>query len=400
MATAIAELDPAYPAYRRLQEALPRYRRIAAAGDQPALPGEGMVRPGERYDGATQLAAFLQRTGDLRKSHRGDLYDGSLAVAVRRFQRRHGLPDDGIIGAETRRELDVPLSRRVRQIELALERWRSIPSFERPPVLVNIPEFKLYALDENLRPALEMKVIVGQALLHNTLVFQSTISSLVFQPTWNVPPSIQQSEIVPRLQRDRGYLARKGFEVVRHGQASSGTSAVTDSILADLRAGRRAIRQKPGSANALGQLKFVLRNDGNIYLHDTPSKELFDEARRDFSHGCIRVQQPAALAAWLLRDTAGWTGARIQRAMRSGDGTRELSLGAPVPILMMYATAAVAPDGEVRFFRDIYGYDERLERELMQRRAGDRMAEASEVPGSERGSRPRAAVQPDPDNGR
>jgi len=287
-----------------------------------------------------------------------------MVDAVKHFQRRHGLEADGALGTDTVVQLNVPLNERVKQLQFTLERYRWIPpDFPQPPIVVNIPEFKLRTLRRQPAPFLSMRVVVGKAYGHKTPVFADYMRYVIFRPYWNVPMSIQFGELVPKIRRDRDYLAEHGFEVT----TSSGTvvteGAVDDDVLRQLRSGALTIRQKPGPKNALGLVKFIFPNHYNVYLHSTPQPELFLKKRRDFSHGCIRVQDPVALAAWVLRDKPAWSLDKIQAAM-NGNQTIQVGLDKPIPVLILYSTAVVEPDGEVRFFRDIYGYDSAMEKAL------------------------------------
>jgi murein L,D-transpeptidase YcbB/YkuD len=276
---------------------------------------------------------------------------------VKHFQRRHGLQPDGVLGKETVAQLNVPLSQRVQQLQYALERYRWIPSsFPQPPIIVNLPEFRLRTMRRQPAPFLTMRVVVGKAFGHQTPVFADYMRYVVFRPYWEVPMSIQFAELVPKVRRDRGYLADHGFEVTTSDGTVVTDGTVSDDVLSELRSGSLSIRQKPGPKNALGLVKFIFPNRYNVYLHSTPAPELFLKARRDFSHGCIRVQNPAALAAWVLRDKPEWTLDKINAAM-NGDQTIQVDLDKPIPVLILYTTAVVEPDGEVRFFKDIYNYD-------------------------------------------
>jgi murein L,D-transpeptidase YcbB/YkuD len=187
---------------------------------------------------------------------------------------------------------------------------------------------------------------------------------VVFRPYWNVPASIQRSEIVPALQKDRDYIAKKGFEVIMPGGQVVTSGAITDEVLAQLRSGKLEVRQKPGATNALGLVKLMFPNEYNVYLHDTPSPQLFSQTRRDFSHGCIRVEKPAELAAWVLRDKPDWSLEKVQAGMKSGKDNMQVDLTKPIPVLILYGTAVVDPDGQVHFFDDIYGYDDELKQAL------------------------------------
>jgi murein L,D-transpeptidase YcbB/YkuD len=256
--------------------------------------------------------------------------------------------------------LNTPLSQRVRQLELVLERWRWVPhSFARPPIVVNIPEFRLRAYDDRYRPELEMKVVVGKAYRHKTPVFSSEMTHLIFRPYWDVPLSIQRAELVPKMVKDPAYLAENDYEIVDSRRQLISTRAVSADMLAQLRSGKLFIRQVPGEKNALGLVKFLFPNEYNVYLHSTPAKSLFLRSRRDFSHGCIRVEKPEELAQWVLRGVPGWDMDHIQEAEHGVDSER-VNLDKPIPVLIVYGTAVVRADEEVFFFDDIYGHDAAL----------------------------------------
>ena len=229
----------------------------------------------------------------------------SLVDAVKRFQVRHGLDPDGRLGTGTLTELNTPLTDRIRQLQLTLERWRWVPhNFSRPPIVVNIPEFELRALDASYRTEIEMKVVVGKAYHHQTPVFAANMKQVIFRPYWNVPVSIQRAELVPKLDRDSSYLMKNRYEVVTP-QGKVVTNGIVDApTLAQLRSGNLRIRQTPGPENALGLVAFMFPNEYDVYLHGTPAMELFAKSRRDFSHGCIRAEKPQELAAWVLRNQA------------------------------------------------------------------------------------------------
>jgi murein L,D-transpeptidase YcbB/YkuD len=249
----------------------------------------------------------------------------------------------------------VPAERRVRQIELALERLRWIPPLARGrAVFVNIPAFELFAFDElggRGEPVLSMRVVVGKAATR-TPVFTGTIQTVVFAPYWNVPRSIVVDEYLPKLRR--GGSLGADMEIVGGGAA-------------ELEAGKARLRQRPGPRNALGRVKFLFPNSHSVYLHDTPSRGLFARARRDFSHGCIRVEKPVELAEWVLRGRAEWPPERMRAAMAATSETH-VQVDPPVPVVIFYTTAVArpgpGPGGSVGFYEDVYRYDEKLERAL------------------------------------
>jgi len=362
----LGEVEPPFAGYRRTEEALARYIELARIDDGEKLADVTKpIDPGKSYEDVPRLARFLRLVGDLPADATlpGDTqtYSGPLVDAVKRFQRRHGLDADGRLGAATIKQLNVPLSDRVLQLQLTLERWRWLPAeFSAPPIIVNIPDFRLRALDENNNVAMDMRVVVGKAMRTQTPVFTREMSYVVLRPYWNVPPSILRGEIVPAIQRDRGYIARRNYEVTTHDGKVVTSGEISDEVLAQLRAGKLAVRQKPGPANALGLVKLIFPNEYNVYLHSTPSQDLFSRSRRDFSHGCIRVEKPAELAAWAMRNNRGWTLERVQQEMQSGKDDVTVSLAKRVPVFIVYGTALAYQNGEVHFSDDIYGHDASL----------------------------------------
>jgi L,D-transpeptidase YcbB len=366
----LSQVGPPFAGYKRTLSALQRYLQLAQQDDGETLPVPAKpIAPGNPYDGIPRLTRLLRLIGDLPAnaavSEDSNLYEGALVDAVKRFQGRHGLKPDGRLDQQTLKNLNTPLSQRVEQLRLTLERWHWLPDrFTEPPIVVNIPEFRLRAFDGAENEALTMNVIVGKAFQHKTPVFEHDMRYVIFRPYWNVPPSIQRSEIVPASQKDRAYLAKKGFEVVTSAGTVVASGAVTDDILAQLRSGKLEVRQKPGPTNALGLVKLMFPNEYNVYLHSTPSPQLFQQTRRDFSHGCIRVEKPAELAAWVLRDKPDWSLERARLAMQSGPDNQQVNLNKPIPVLILYGTAVADPDGQVKFFDDIYGYDAELKEAL------------------------------------
>ena len=373
----VAAAEPSFPLYRRLEDALARYRSLTpfSLAPLPALPsGKHKIEPGDVYAGVEALAARLRLVGDLAAgaAPAASRYEGALVDAVRAFQDRHGLAPDGVLGRATLAQLATPLEARVRQIELSLERLRWLPELAVGPlVAVNIPSFRLWAF-ANARDddasQLNMAVIVGRAMkARQTPVFIGEMRYLEFSPYWNVPPTIQRKEIVPQLERDPGYWEREELEAVAAGDGKGGPITTLDAGTLDgLKSGALRVRQRPGAKNALGGVKFVLPNTMDIYLHGTPAQRLFGETRRDFSHGCIRVADPPALAAFVLRDQPAWTPERIAAAMTDGK-TTTVMLTRPIPVVIFYTTAIVDAAGRVRFASDIYGYDRKLEGALRAR---------------------------------
>jgi murein L,D-transpeptidase YcbB/YkuD len=369
LAGVLAKVEPPYPGYRRTIQALHTYLALAKEYDEKPLPAaEKTIAAGDSYPGVPQLIRLLRLVGDLPADaslpENGTEYHGALVDAVKNFQRRRGRDPDGRITAQTLADLNVPLTSRVRQMQLTLERWRWLPlAYQKTPIVANIPEFHLRAYDENFKIALQMNVVVGKAYGHGTPVFSDTMQYVVFRPYWSVPNSIAKAEFLPHIARDPDYLAKKGFEVVNSRQEVVTSGAVTSDILAQLRAGKLFIRQTPGPKNSLGLLKFIFPNSYSVYMHDTPAQEFFAKSRRDFSHGCIRLEKPADLAVWVLHDNPGWDIDRVRAAM-SGSPNQQVNLAHPIPVLIVYATVIVTEDGLVHFYDDIYGHDAALEKVL------------------------------------
>jgi murein L,D-transpeptidase YcbB/YkuD len=361
---------PRLTQYRNLQRLLAGYRRLAADSTLRLRDLRRTVRPGEVYADVAALRRLLTATGDRPEAAIPDtstVYGPVDAEAVRRFQRRHALSPDGIIGPATRAAVDVPLGHRVRQIELALERLRWLPRL-RPGqafLVVNIPAFELFAFDSaggTGRPALRMPVVVGKALDTRTPMLFEQMRYVEFRPYWNVPRSILTAEILPLLRRNPEYLRSQTMEIVGPGDRALG-SRVDEDILRRLDQGELRVRQRPGPSNALGLVKFIFPNAAGVYLHGTPQSELFARERRDFSHGCIRVSEPAELAAWVLRDRPEWSRVGVEAAME-GAATRRVVLIRPLPVAIFYVTAVAAPDGGARFYPDVYGLDRALDESL------------------------------------
>jgi len=362
---ALVLAEPASPEYHRALKALQDYLVIARGGEGDPIPHtKEDLYPDNTYSGVMQLAAKLRRTGDLSaeaRIARPEMYEEPLVSAMKHFESRNGIEPDGILGPDTYSHLDVPLSQRAMQLKLALERWRWLPAdLGMSFIAVNIPEFRLRAY-ENGRQALTMKVIVGEASGGHTPIFADRIDSLVFRPSWRLPLHVQRNEVLPDLRKDPHYLAKNHMEVVN----SSGhtVDGLTPAVLQQLDSGKLAIRQQPGESNALGLVKFVFPSSEGIYLHGTSETNLFTSYRRDFSHGCIRLEHPAALASWVLRNYPQWTPDRVESAM-AGDQSINVKLENPVPVFVFYNTAVVEENGDVHFYDDIYGQDAALEKAL------------------------------------
>ena len=373
-----AELRPPFAQYRLLRDMLAHYRSLAR---NPMLvappPFTASVHPDEPFTGLGALYHELVALGDLpvdtpvpREPGR---YQGVLVEGVKRFQIRHGLEADGVLGKNTIAALRVPQTWRVRQIELALERLRWLPHLgNERSIALNIPMFRLWGWDvkPNGAPALSMDVIVGRALRTQTPVFVEEMREVIFRPYWNVPRSILRHEVLPKIEHDPDYLRRENMEIVRGAEDDAESVELTADAFAGLRKGVLRVRQRPGPKNSLGLIKFESPNEEGVYMHGTPAQALFARSRRDFSHGCVRVADPVALATWVLQDRTEWTRDRILAAT-SGSQTIHVTLPRPIKVILFYTTAAVMPDdGTIRFAEDIYRQDARLDRALAMRQSG------------------------------
>lgn len=358
-----AELSPrSMQHYQLLQAALARYDELARDPSLtllPVLPSRS-IAAGDAYAGITALHRLLVALGDLpaAQAPRSGLLDAAMIEGLKRFQKRHGLEEDGILGPATWRALTTPLARRVRQIRKTLERWDQLPPnpWQRA-VFVNIPHFRLYALQAMSDPEarmLRMNVVVGRTVERlRTPTFVADMTHLVFRPYWEVPHSIAVNELLPAIPADARYLEKHQLEVV---DASAAVMAASPENLTAVATGTLRLRQRPGAHNALGAVKFMIPNSYNVYLHDTPEQSLFSRNRRAFSHGCVRVADPAALARFALADQPDWTPGRISAAMSAGEPLR-VELKEPVRVYVVYGTAIALESGEVLFFDDVYGLD-------------------------------------------
>jgi L,D-transpeptidase YcbB len=376
----LAELKPRAAEYDRLRNLLAHYREQQSRGGWPKVPPM-KLKPGQKSPHLAALAKRLAASGDYKGSipaaSASAVYSPDLQEAVRVFQRRHGLPDDAVLGPEVIAALNTPIERRISQIAMNMERWRWLPrELGERYILVNIPEMRLDVYEGNQVP-LSMRVVVGKPDTP-TPVFNDEMTYIVFSPYWNVPDSIAEGETLPSLISDPDFLARNNMEVV------DTAGKVVDPAAVDLSnpSGYR-FRQRPGTHNSLGLVKFMFPNQFNVYLHDTPADSLFERAARSFSHGCVRVEDPVALAAYVLRDQPDWTRERIDEAMHAGE-EKTVKLKAPIPVYLGYWTARVRPDNTVQFRKDVYDIDGRLATRLADRlerlrRTGEAAAEATTV---------------------
>ncbi len=358
-------VEPKLRQYHKLKQALATYRELAANTPPLNLSIQKTLRPGDSHPQIADLSRFLITIGDLPKGEKVNLkessrYKGAIVAGVKKFQQRHGLTPDGIISKDSVAALNVPLSQRVTQIELAMERLRWLPELSAgPSIVVNIPAFQLWAfdaIDQANANIINMKVVVGKAMKTETPVLMAELHFIDFMPYWNVPTSILRTEILPKLIQNPGYLAKENMELVTRFGNDVPSVAFTESSIDQLRQGTLNVRQRPGGKNALGRVKFIFPNTEDVYLHDTPANALFGKSRRDFSHGCVRVENPEGLAEFALKNEAGWDREAIQLAMQSPK-TQRVTLKNPIPVLFFYTTSFFDQYDNLAFYPDIYGHD-------------------------------------------
>ena len=362
----IAGVEPDSEEYRQTEAALAHYMDLAKQQGQAQtdlLPTIAKaISVGGTYPALPALLTRLQLEGDAESNATltsPATFDSTLSDAVKHYQHRHGFTEDGKLGAQTIKSLNVPMDFRVAQLQDSLERWRWLPEpYLHPRLMVNLPEFILRGYDPDHKLDFTMRVVVGQAKGgHDTPVFTHMMKYLVFRPYWSVPVDIARKELVPHIESNHGYLASKNFEVTNNKGVIQ-----TDYTAHQVAQGAVMVREKPGPKNSLGLVKFIFPNQYDIYLHSTPAVSLFEQTRRDFSHGCIRVQKPADLAAWVLQGQGDWDLDKVNEAMNGGSDNKTVSLKTPLPIVIFYLTAIVEDGGEVHFFDDIYNYDTEMQK--------------------------------------
>ncbi|HEY8997552.1 MAG TPA: L,D-transpeptidase family protein, partial [Edaphobacter sp.] len=392
----IKKVEPDSDLYRRTEQALARYldleRRQIRQNDDPLPEYEHTINVGDTFDDVPALTRRLQLEGDLEadtdtpkqatdatpapkpatsseapQTHpHPQPFTRQLSEAVKRYQHRHGFTEHGKLTPQTIASLNVPLAVRVQQLSNTLERFRWLPGqYVNPRLMVNLPEFILRGYDADHKLDFTMRVVVGQVMgEHQTPVFAHMMRYLVFRPYWTVPIGIARKELVPHMQANKNYLQSKNFEVVT-GKGQPYPNYTVQQVAQ----GQVMVREKPGPKNSLGLVKFMFPNQYDIYLHSTPAPQLFNRTRRDFSHGCIRVQKPEDLAVWVLdgqkdKDGQEWDLDKVREAMNTGPDNRQVNLKTPLPIVIFYMTAEVEEEGDVHFFDDIYHYDEQMEKVL------------------------------------
>lgn len=331
----VEEANAVIPQYLGLKKMLARYREIEKTyPESPVEPiGKKSLRVGDSLPQIAQLRTRLFVLGDLKTDSGSPVYDSVLVAAVNNFKERHGLKADGKISPETVAQANVPVHKRIEMLLVNMERFRWMPQSNHPDefILVNIPEYRLHYFEKD-KDTWGCNVVVGKSM-HETVIFNGMMTYIVFSPYWNVPTSIVEKEIKPGIRKNPNYLHAHNMEAVN---------------------GR--YRQKPGPKNSLGQVKFMFPNSNNIYLHDTPAKSLFNEDMRSFSHGCIRVAEPKALAERILKQDPAWTSEKITAAMNAGK-EKTVVLKKKIPVYIGYFTAFVDSSGRVNFRDDIYKRD-------------------------------------------
>jgi len=366
----LADIAPPHPGYLLLREELERYRRISALGGWLGIPAGPVLHVGDADSRLPWLRLRLLASNDLPEPEvtGGELFDKETAAALVRFQQRHGLSGDGVLGPKTLAALNVSVEARIRQIELNLERWRWLPKdLGDRHIVVNIADFQL-AVMEGTQTVMTMPVVVGTAY-RKTPVFSARMDHLIFAPYWNVPPTILREDKLPKIKADPGYVQRQHFEIVRGTEEKP---TFLDPWKISWRKVTAAtfpgyLRQNPGPKNPLGRVKFMFPNAFDVYLHDTPDKHLFGRDARTFSSGCIRIQRPSDLARCLLAEQ-GWSNDRILASMARSTPLR-VALVRPLPVHVLYWTAWVDSEGILQFRDDIYLRDLDLDRALSRRRA-------------------------------
>ncbi len=369
----IEGLSPRHPQYRTLRETLRRYRKIQAGGGWPRISGGSKLTIGNTGARIKALHRLLTITGDLQADAwlPDDSFSPPLEAAVKRFQRRHGLNADGIVGRRTLAALNIPVEMRMIQLMLNMERWRWLPKDFGPRyVMVNIPAFELRVV-ENRVETLSMRAIVGRESRPTPVLF-SRLTYLEINPYWNIPQKIARRDLLEKIQDDPGYLLQQGIQVFDSWQEDA---TELDPLGIDWASVSEnnfpfRLRQKPASHNALGRIKFMFPNSHSVYIHDTPGKSLFNKTQRHFSSGCVRVQDPVALAVQLLKDQQ-WNHRRLEKII-DDDQNRAIVLETPVPVYLVYFTAWTDADGDIHFSDDIYDHDRRLLLALLKSSPGHR----------------------------
>jgi L,D-transpeptidase YcbB len=355
--------EPVNLYYSKLKEKLRLYRDIQKNGGFPIIKSDQeFLTKTESDSSILQVKKRLVLSGDLKINDNNVVYTMPLVEAITNFQQRVGLPENGELNFKTIAEMNKTVDFRIKQLLVNLERLRWIPvEIENDYLLVNIPEYKLHVF-ENKKLLWQTNVVVGKAA-KQTSIFKGSISRIILNPYWNVPNSIINHEILPKLKRNPNYLSRNNMEVVSNdGKVINAATINWNNYSKNV---PFIIRQKPGNDNSLGKMKFLFPNSFSIYLHDTPSKELFDRNKRDFSHGCIRVENPKKLAMYLLRNDKTWSQEKVGKVLKTKTETG-ISVKPNIPVYITYFTAWVDVNGNLNFRDDIYNLDEELAKEIFE----------------------------------
>ena len=378
-------MEPKLIAYQQLKQTLEKYRRLNQHFDQTVhFNFEQTLYPGDWSTQISELEYYLDALNTpinqaiVAKTETSNTYTPGIAAKVRNLQTNHNLTSDGIIGKQTLEALNTPLNKRIEQIELAMERLRWLPEQQKGRfILVNIPAFQLWAYNTGQKHGdmLNMKVVVGKAKNKGkeksrdkalqTPVFTANLSYLVFNPYWNIPKNILTEEILPLVEKKTDYLQNHNMEIVSQFSHQATALPINEENINRLYSGQLHLRQRPGPGNALGHIKFIFPNNYNVYLHDTPALSLFNRQQRDFSHGCIRVENPSKLAIFALQEQPEWDDTKIQSAMTSNEPSI-VDLKQTIPVLIFYTTTLVTKTGTV-FYPDIYNHDSILQSALVER---------------------------------
>jgi len=386
--TLIKNREPNYDAYKKLKIALKKYNQINTLWDSSLkFNFVTSLRPGDWSTQVTDLNNYLSLFyPNLNKAKRtntasNNTYTGEIVSKIRKLQKTHNLVNDGIIGKQTLAVLNTPISQRIKQIELSMERMRWLPTQQKgPAIFVNIPAFQLWAYNSPLENnKLNMKVIVGKTKKKikdkkkyttpkqieaevkslQTPVFTASLSFLVFNPYWNIPKNILRKEVLPLLEKNPNYLEKNNMEIVSRFSHHAEILPNSEENIKQLYTNQLRLRQRPGNTNALGSVKFIFPNNHAIYLHDTPFKNLFKNYKRDFSHGCIRVEDPKALAKFILKNRKNWNKDKTKSILKTKEPTIVGVLSSKIPVLIFYTTVLPRKTG-VSFYPDIYGLDKVL----------------------------------------
>lgn len=353
--------EPVNLYYSKLKEKLRLYRDIQKNGGFPVIKSDQEFLTKTEADSTIlQVKKRLVLSDDLKINDNNVIYTMPLVKAISNFQQRVGLPENGQLNFKTIAEMNKTVDFRIKQMLVNLERLRWVPvEIENDYLLVNIPEYKLHVF-ENKKLIWETNVVVGKAA-RQTSIFKGNISQIILNPYWNIPKSIANNEILPKLKRNRNYLSKNNMEVVSGGKVIN-PNKINWSKYSKI---PYEIRQKPGNDNSLGKMKFMFPNSYSIYLHDTPAKELFDNNKRDFSHGCIRVENPQNLAMHLLKNDKNWSKEKVDNVLKTNSNT-EIIINPKIPVYITYFTAWVDINGNLNFRNDIYNLDDDLAKEIFE----------------------------------